>query len=309
MALDPYLNTVKIGPVTMPPQGLSGHAWISITTKVKVDEKKSSGKDGSRLTLQGEDTAECVIDCTINDSRPATMRVLAGVLGELNKLKRVGPQQVSHVNAEAQGVGSMQITEIPDGIKPNGGKITIQIKGKGWSADSATTQGCQLFLLYGSTDKSTSGEVTKWQTFLNSNYDNVDPSLLVPIAVDGIFGTETKNATLEFQTSQAILVDGIVGPQTFGAAAKFGYVIPAPKTCGSVTKTPKKAAETTEEFGPSADEFYAEQARKDAAKAARAAALEEWAKNGTPPNERGEGLPDDFNYDPYAEAMNEGGAP
>lgn len=306
MALDPYLNTVKLGAITLPPPGMSGHAWLSVSPKIKVDEKKASGKNGSRLTLQGDDNYEVSVTCQINDARPAAVKLIASTVLELVRAMRVGPVQVVHVNAEACDVGSVQLLEIPGGIKPSGGKLTIELKGKGWSAASATTTGCQLFLLIGSTDKSTSGEVTKWETFLTAQGYYTG-------AIDGVFATAVDTATRAFQTAQAILVDGIVGPQTFGAAAALGYTKPAPKTCGSVTKTPTKA-ESDAWYGAQADKaasdaWYAEEARKATRNAARAATLAEFEKQGVAPNERGEGLPDDWDYDPYAKAFDEGGAP
>ena len=302
MALDPYIDSVVLGPIVLPPPGMSGHAWMDASPSVKVDEKKATGKNGARMTLQGEENADVTIRCQLNGNGSAFLLAAASVIRELKKAMLAGPLQVTHIQAEACDIGSVQITEIPGGLKPSGGKVTFELKGKGWSASSTQTKGCQLFLLIGSTDKSTSGEVTKWETFLTAQGYYAGP-------IDGAFGSAVDTATRAFQTAKAILVDGIVGPQTFGEAAKLGYVIPAPKTCGSATKTPKKAEENTEPFGPSADEFYAEQAAKNAAKEARAAALAEWEKNGTVPNERGEGLDSDSSYDPYAKAMNEGGAP
>lgn len=310
MALDPYLNTVVIGPITLPPPGLSGHAWLKVSPGMKVDEKSSTGKDGNRITLQGRDNAEVSLMCQINDSRPAAMRLLAGTVNELLDLMEKGPAAVSHINAEATKIGSVQLLKLADGIVPSGGKLTITLTGKGWSADSAKTKSCQLYLLKGSTDKSTSGEVTKWQTFLTAQGYYTGP-------INGLFGTADDTATRAFQTATGAQVDGIVGPETFGKAAALGYTLPTPKTCGSVTKTPTKA-ESDAWYGAQADKaaakaasdaWYADQADKAARNAARAAAIEEMQRNGVAPNERGEGLPEDYNWDPYADAYNEGGAP
>lgn len=40
---------------------------------------------------------------------------------------------------------------------------------------------------------------------------------LYPNAPDGIYGTQTREAVRRFQQSQNLLVDGIIGPQTWGA--------------------------------------------------------------------------------------------
>lgn len=40
---------------------------------------------------------------------------------------------------------------------------------------------------------------------------------LADIAVDGIFGPQTRAATMDFQRNAGIAVDGVVGPQTRGA--------------------------------------------------------------------------------------------
>jgi peptidoglycan hydrolase-like protein with peptidoglycan-binding domain len=57
--------------------------------------------------------------------------------------------------------------------------------------------------------KGSTGETVKtWQTFLKLRN------------VDGIFGPETEAATLLFQTRNGLTADGIVGPQTWAAAAR-----------------------------------------------------------------------------------------
>ena len=52
--------------------------------------------------------------------------------------------------------------------------------------------------------------VSRWQTFLNGTG--------AKLQVDGIFGPATKQATMQFQKSKGVLVDGLVGPQTLAAA-------------------------------------------------------------------------------------------
>lgn len=52
--------------------------------------------------------------------------------------------------------------------------------------------------------------VTEWQQQLNAVRDS-------KIAVDGIYGPNTRDATIQFQRSAGITVDGVVGPQTWSA--------------------------------------------------------------------------------------------
>jgi len=58
-------------------------------------------------------------------------------------------------------------------------------------------------------------EVRAWQEFLAQLDYNV--------AVDGIFGAGTKNATIEFQKWCKISADGIVGAGSYEWAASNGY--------------------------------------------------------------------------------------
>lgn len=61
--------------------------------------------------------------------------------------------------------------------------------------------------------KGSSGEsVKEWQRYLNTQGYN--------LTVDGIFGTNTHNATTDYQTKNGLGVDGIVGKNTWG---KAGY--------------------------------------------------------------------------------------
>ncbi|MGI5380558.1 peptidoglycan-binding domain-containing protein [Streptomyces sp. CA-251387] len=54
--------------------------------------------------------------------------------------------------------------------------------------------------------------VRKLQRLLNAHVPD-----LQPLAVDGVFGPVTEKHVRRFQTRLAIAVDGIVGPQTWGA--------------------------------------------------------------------------------------------
>src|SRR5215510_13422099 len=69
---------------------------------------------------------------------------------------------------------------------------------------SALIQGAQV------QEGSTSQAVRAAQVLLRNKFG-------YSIDVDGIFGQQTENATRDFQTSQGLLVDGIIGPQTWQA--------------------------------------------------------------------------------------------
>lgn len=300
--MDLYIDSVVMGSITLPPPGTRGVASCSVVPKMKVDEKAAAGKNGSRVTLQGVDNADVEIACRVDAKlgRPAdyraTRQLVVDAMRELVRAMANGPLQLSHVAAEAADVDSVQIKELPGGLTLEKGAWVLKVKGIGWSSAAQAGKGCQLLLLKGSTDKTTSGEVSKWQTFLAAQgyYSG---------AVDGAFSAAVDTATRAFQTATSAKVDGIVGPETFGKAAALGYTIPAPKACGSATKTPTKAdpADPKDQVGPPT--------AADLAKMERAAAMDEWAKSGTPPNERGEGLPSDFTSDPWAYIFDKGGAP
>lgn len=58
-------------------------------------------------------------------------------------------------------------------------------------------------------------EVKEWQNFLNSQGYN--------LSIDGDFGDDTYNATVDWQTKGGIEADGIVGEQTWGKAGYTNY--------------------------------------------------------------------------------------
>ena len=62
-----------------------------------------------------------------------------------------------------------------------------------------------------------SNQVREWQEFLNRvQNENLRP--------DGNFGGLTEKATMRFQVAQNLDDDGIVGPNTYAAAVKLGFV-------------------------------------------------------------------------------------
>jgi peptidoglycan hydrolase-like protein with peptidoglycan-binding domain len=58
-------------------------------------------------------------------------------------------------------------------------------------------------------------EVRQWQEFLISLGYDLNP--------DGIFGSKTHQATVEFQASAELSDDGIVGKNTYARAKDAGY--------------------------------------------------------------------------------------
>jgi peptidoglycan hydrolase-like protein with peptidoglycan-binding domain len=45
---------------------------------------------------------------------------------------------------------------------------------------------------------------------------------LLSVTIDGNFGAETEQAVIAFQRRENIAVDGVIGPQTWGAIDKLG---------------------------------------------------------------------------------------
>ena len=63
-----------------------------------------------------------------------------------------------------------------------------------------------------------------WQHFLMQLRSRREATFMPPvIRVDGIFGRETRRATVAFQQRYMLRVDGIVGRQTFGKARDSGF--------------------------------------------------------------------------------------
>ncbi len=59
--------------------------------------------------------------------------------------------------------------------------------------------------------------VIKWQQFLQTQGHD--------LTADGIFGDATRNSTIAFQQQQGLDADGIVGNNTYAAAANLGFII------------------------------------------------------------------------------------
>lgn len=230
MAREAIRSAVTLGSVTFPPRLAFGEATLRTSGKIKVDEKKAPGKNGSRRTLQGRDDSPIAVEVEVH---PSDRALLLEALRTAWREAQDGPVKVVHENAELFGITAVQIEQIEAPERTSKGTFKASLSGKGW-AGAPTGEGCKLLLLIGSTDATTGNEVSRWQTFLTEHGND-------PQGVDGIFGTNTDTATRAFQTAEGITVDGIVGPDTFGAAGKYGYAPPTPDACKSATKTPTKA--------------------------------------------------------------------
>lgn len=230
MAREAIRSAVTIGSVTLPPRLAWGEAWLDTDASVKLDEKKAAGKNGSRQTIQGRDDSPIAVEVRVH---PTDYELLREALRVLWLEAQAGPGKVVHANAELFGITAVQVQKITAPKRNSDGEWVASITGKGW-AGAPEGEGCKLLLLRGSTDATTGKEVSRWQTFLLAQgYD--------PQGIDGIFGTNTDAATRLFQTAQAITVDGIVGPETFGKAALLGYALPSADACKSATKTATSA--------------------------------------------------------------------
>lgn len=76
------------------------------------------------------------------------------------------------------------------------------------------------------------GEVTEWQNFLNSQGYN--------LTVDGDFGDNTYNATVDWQQKNGLDVDGIVGENTWGKAGYTPYsTISTPTAAPTIDPAPE----------------------------------------------------------------------
>jgi lysozyme len=67
---------------------------------------------------------------------------------------------------------------------------------------------------------STTDEIKAWQLFLSQQ------GLSIVGSADGIWGNHTTEATMQFQNSQHLSPDGLVGAMTLAAATNVGFMIP-----------------------------------------------------------------------------------
>lgn len=225
MARPLTLDFAFVGQVIIPSDIQQGSVVVEISTSQTVDKKKGPGKTKSKKTLLGKDDAKGTITCTYSEKIREQME---DVIRQVSV--DAGPLDVSHYVWDLHGVTSIMIMSTK-GPTHDRGKWTYVWDWEEWEYETEGTVPVVLRL------GSTGAEVTRWQTFLLERGHD-------PQGIDGIYGTNTKAATEAFQAAEGITVDGVVGPQTFAAAAKYGYVAPPPrKVGGSVTTTPKASAD------------------------------------------------------------------
>jgi lysozyme family protein len=76
-------------------------------------------------------------------------------------------------------------------------------------------------------------DVKAWQRFLRARGIDTGP-------IDGIYGPLTSAGTAAFQRKHRLVIDGIVGPETYGKAMALGYKGPAPKSKPRRKRSPRK---------------------------------------------------------------------
>lgn len=117
---------------------------------------------------------------------------------------------------------------------------------------------------------STGGSVSALQEKLNANgYD---------LAVDGVFGAETRKAVKDYQKKKGLQVDGIAGVETWGSLLKSPALDHGPTTgkqvlSGVSDETSDRLAALEQGYAPS-DEVSAALAERDSVAAARPGAYQ-----------------------------------
>lgn len=219
-------DQIVLGDTLIPPTLELGSATCDVSCSQEIDEKKKPGKNKPKLTAQGEKGPSVKIKCDFHRDLLELMIATAKMLWPPQ-----GPVEIIHPNAAAHGVTAVMVKSV-SGFKNNGdGTFSYSWDCVGWDLSK---QSCNPLLRVGTVDD----EVKQWISFLNTRgYSTEAPTRT--------FTATTKTDTMEFQTAEQILVDGIVGPQTRGAAGKYGYVPPVhvcpPGTGGAAVGTPKAA--------------------------------------------------------------------
>lgn len=245
-------DVVQLGDLTLPPNPRYGVASLELTRSIKDDDKGGAGRPAAKQTTIEIAAAEGTL----------TLRFAERIWPLVEPIVRAlqpgtGPYPVNHPNADLYKVASLKITGIEKALSWDAyriGSFSLRVKEVPLAPNASST----LLLKQRKTDatvaKETDGkgprEVSRWQEFLVSRGPAIG-DLLKPEGVDGIFGPHTAASTRAFQAAEGALVDGIVGPETFGEAAKYGYAPPPPsKALGAgSTSTAGAAKDKTGEWG------------------------------------------------------------
>lgn len=218
------LDVCGIGDLLFPPSPTDGRATLTFEKGIKKDNKSGAGKAAPKTTVTQIEPAVGKLLLLWKKSANGRMT---------EQLKKIppgsGPFTISHANAELFNVSSVLITKWNDGPHYDdfqNGTLTIELEEIPLGAGTGV-----LLLFKGKTDAGVSietgglgpNEVSRWQTFLIAQGFG---AILGTTGADGKFGDGAAAATKAFQTREAIKVDGIVGPETFAVAAKFGYKAP-----------------------------------------------------------------------------------
>jgi hypothetical protein len=226
-----FWQMCSLGPFLLPPDLKQGTCFVKVSPGIEIDRKKPKGKDKSKKTVQGKTDAKVTVVMTFSSA------IWSQVQPIIEALQPNGtPVDIAHPNTMIHGVSAVMIVSVPDGVQWDGGKGTYTWECEEWEAPSSEL-GTTPYLKLGSTGP----EVSRWQAFLNG--DETNGGVLAGLEVSGNFDAATDAATRTFQAREAITVDG---PQTFGAASRYGYVPPALQkgTAGSGAKTPTQAEPT-----------------------------------------------------------------
>lgn len=244
-------DVVQLGDLTLPPNPRYGVASLELTRSIKDDDKGGAGRPAAKQTTIEIAAAEGTL----------SLRFAERIWPQVEPIVRAlqpgaGPYSVMHPNADLYGVASLKITGIEKPLTWDAyriGSFSLRVKEVPLAPNAASTLLLKVPKTDASVAKETDGkgprEVSRWQEFLATR-----PASIASLNTDGVCGrftAATAAATRAFQTAEGALVDGIVGPETFGKAAKYGYAPPPPsKALGAgSTSTAGAAKDKTGEWG------------------------------------------------------------
>ncbi len=114
--------------------------------------------------------------------------------------------ELTHTIQQTGGAARVQRQTTPD-LHGSGANLGLPSNMQTPSSGSSQGGGGRRMISYGSRGQ----DVADAQQLLNQH------GAAPPLAVDGIFGPKTRQATIEFQRSHGLAPDGIIGPLTWGA--------------------------------------------------------------------------------------------